>query len=130
MLMTKGRRKTARVSLFRPEFLEDSHLTISVGGRRIAFLDYFDTQNQEVIFELLRKCSVAAVGGIAQVRGGGKNAQATALRLAIARALVSHNSDLAGTLRGDGELNVDIRQKERKKTGLRGARRTKQRGKR
>jgi len=62
--------------------------------------------------------------------GGGKKGQAEASRLAIARALISHDADLKPQLRAAGFLTVDRRVKERKKPGLKRARRAPQWSKR
>ena len=55
--------------------------------------------------------------------GGGKHGQAVACKMGIARALVGFDSETFPTLRGGGFLTRDSRMKERKKYGLRGARR-------
>ncbi|MCD6156253.1 MAG: 30S ribosomal protein S9 [Candidatus Atribacteria bacterium] len=65
-----------------------------------------------------------------KVRGGGKKAQIEAIRLGIARALVKIEPDLRPTLRKAGLLTRDARVKERKKYGLKGARRAPQWSKR
>ncbi|MEO0513018.1 MAG: 30S ribosomal protein S9 [Planctomycetota bacterium] len=59
-----------------------------------------------------------------RVTGGGHTAQAQAIRLAVARALRDYDPSLEGVLRDYGYLTVDSRQVERKKYGLRGARRS------
>jgi small subunit ribosomal protein S9 len=59
----------------------------------------------------------------ARVHGGGCSGQAGALRLGIARALLRHDPELRTRLRKVGLLTRDPRMKERKKYGLRGARR-------
>lgn len=59
----------------------------------------------------------------ANVRGGGTTAQAEAVRLGIARALIQINKELEAKLRDDDLLTRDSRMKERKKYGRRGARR-------
>jgi len=56
------------------------------------------------------------------VRGGGKNGQAGAVRLGIARALASLDQALVKSLRDAGFLSRDPRMKERKKYGQPGAR--------
>jgi small subunit ribosomal protein S9 len=58
-----------------------------------------------------------------RVAGGGTIAQAGAIRMGLARALVSFSEDNFAALRTDGFLTRDSRMKERKKYGLRGARR-------
>ena len=59
---------------------------------------------------------------IVRAKGGGVDAQATAARLGIARALVSQDEDRRGALKAEGFLTRDPRMKERKKYGLAGAR--------
>lgn len=63
-------------------------------------------------------------------KGGGVNGQVDAARLAIAKALSSINDDLRGSLSKAGYLRRDSREVERKKYGLRGARRKEQFSKR
>lgn len=65
-----------------------------------------------------------------RVEGGGKSGQAGAVRLGIARALVAYNPDLRPTLREKGYLTRDPRMVERKKYGLKKARRAPQFSKR
>ena len=57
------------------------------------------------------------------VNGGGASGQAGACRLGVARALKDFDAELAEPLRQGGLLTRDGRMKERKKYGLRGARR-------
>jgi small subunit ribosomal protein S9 len=64
------------------------------------------------------------------VAGGGSNGQAEAIRLAISRALEKHQGDLRPALKKEGLLTVDSRKVERKKYGLRKARRSTQFSKR
>ncbi|HVE80600.1 MAG TPA: 30S ribosomal protein S9 [Candidatus Dormibacteraeota bacterium] len=65
-----------------------------------------------------------------RVEGGGKHGQAEAARLAITRALTELNEDLRGTLKKAGYLSRDPREKERKKPGLKRARKAPQFSKR
>jgi small subunit ribosomal protein S9 len=58
-----------------------------------------------------------------RVAGGGPISQAGAIRMGLARALVSLSEENFQPLRDDGFLTRDSRMKERKKYGLRGARR-------
>ena len=60
---------------------------------------------------------------IIRVHGGGTTGQAGACRMGIARALMSYDEELFPVLRDGGFLTRDARMKERKKYGLRGARR-------
>ena len=59
---------------------------------------------------------------IANIKGGGLAGQAGALRLGIARALISADVGFKDLLRKDGYLTRDPRMKERKKYGQKGAR--------
>ncbi|AEH45240.1 ribosomal protein S9 [Thermodesulfatator indicus DSM 15286] len=67
---------------------------------------------------------------ICTVKGGGKSAQAEAIRHGVARALIVYNEELRPSLKKAGFLTRDARVKERKKYGLRGARRGQQYSKR
>jgi small subunit ribosomal protein S9 len=67
---------------------------------------------------------------IASVNGGGSNSQAGAVRHGIAQALASMNVDMKNVLKKNGFLTRDDRKKERKKPGLRRARRAPQWAKR
>ena len=67
---------------------------------------------------------------VANVKGGGVNGQAGAIRLGIARALLKTDDTLRGVLKKAGYLTRDPRVKERKKYGQAGARRGFQRSKR
>lgn len=62
----------------------------------------------------------------AKVSGGGHEGQIEAIRLGIAKALAEMNEDLKGTLRRANLLSRDPREKERKKFGLKGARKQRQ----
>jgi small subunit ribosomal protein S9 len=64
------------------------------------------------------------------VRGGGFTGQAGAIRHGVARALLEFNPELRGDLKKAGFLTRDARMKERKKYGLKGARRAPQFSKR
>jgi len=66
----------------------------------------------------------------AKITGGGINSQAEALRHGISRALLEFDADLRGTLKKAGFLTRDARIKERKKPGLKRARRAPQFSKR
>ena len=66
----------------------------------------------------------------ASVSGGGNSGQAGALQLGIARALVKFNEEHKQTLKKEGYLTRDSRKVERKKVGLRKARKRPQYSKR
>ncbi|WP_372907265.1 30S ribosomal protein S9 [Saccharopolyspora indica] len=67
---------------------------------------------------------------LATLRGGGPSGQAGALRMAIARALVAYDGDDRPALKKAGMLTRDAREKERKKYGLKKARKAPQFSKR
>lgn len=64
------------------------------------------------------------------VKGGGTTGQAGAIRLGVTRALIEYNAELKPTLRQSGFVTRDPRKVERKKPGLRKARRRRQFSKR
>lgn len=118
-----GRRKsaTARVRL------QNGKGNIVINGKPAA--DYFENSkalmnelNQPfIVLEVENKYDVSAV-----VSGGGHAGQADAVRLGIAKALAVMNEDLKSTLRRADQLGRDPREKERKKFGLKGARKQRQ----
>lgn len=61
-----------------------------------------------------------------RVKGGGHSSQVDAIRLGIAKSLVEMNEDFKSTLRKVELLGRDPREKERKKFGLKGARKKRQ----
>ena len=65
-----------------------------------------------------------------KVKGGGANGQAGAIQLGIARALLVYDNELRASLRKGGYLTRDAREVERKKVGLRKARKKEQYSKR
>jgi small subunit ribosomal protein S9 len=67
---------------------------------------------------------------VARIQGGGVSAQAGALRHGIARALVEADPNLRTELKRHGFLTRDAREKERKKAGLKKARKRPQFSKR
>lgn len=67
---------------------------------------------------------------VATVRGGGITGQVESIRLGVARALIQINQDFKTTLRKAGFVTRDSREKERKKPGLKRARRAPQWSKR
>ncbi|MGH7193338.1 MAG: 30S ribosomal protein S9, partial [Candidatus Saccharimonadales bacterium] len=62
----------------------------------------------------------------AVVSGGGHDGQVEAIRLGIAKAFVALNEDFKSTLKRASLLSRDSREKERKKFGLKGARKQRQ----
>ncbi|MFM7390594.1 MAG: 30S ribosomal protein S9 [Vampirovibrionales bacterium] len=67
---------------------------------------------------------------LCRVHGGGTVGQAEAIRMGVARALADINPDFKVLMRSEGFLTRDAREKERKKYGLRGARKRPQYSKR
>lgn len=67
---------------------------------------------------------------VASITGGGVNGQAGALRLGIARALLELDPELRAQLKAEGFLRRDAREKERRKYGLKKARKAPQYSKR
>ena len=101
-----------------------------MGGGKITVNDrefetYFvnDTERRLVLQTLDHVGHRDKVDVFIRVNGGGTCSQAGAVRMGLARALVSLNEENFGPLRDDGYLTRDSRMKERKKYGLRGARR-------
>ncbi len=94
-----------------------------------AFLPYFEYQDI-VMAPLKALAKEKDLDVSCLVQGGGKKGQATAVQLGIARALVLWNEELRKTLKTQGYLTRDPRIKERKKFGLKKARRAAQWSKR
>ena len=114
-----GRRKSsvARVRI-RP-----GNGTITVNSKPMS--DYFvNDQHQAAIVATLSAVEKSdQVDVLVRVSGGGMTGQSGAVRMGLARALVSMDEALHEVLREGGFLTRDSRMKERKKPGLRGARR-------
>lgn len=114
-----GRRKTAVASVR----IRDGKGSIDINGK--PFEEYFPNEiQQKNILAPLTKAGLKRepLEMIVRVRGGGLEAQATAMRLGIARVLVKQNEELRSVLKEEGFLTRDSRKKERKKYGLVGAR--------
>lgn len=118
-----GRRKTAiaRVRLYP---MAKERITVVINDKLIEKPDDFYLEPM-VLTGLTEKFSVKAI-----VKGGGIEGQKEAIRLGISRALLQHDPELKPTLRKAGFLTRDPRMKERKKPGLKGARRAPQWAKR
>ena len=122
-----GRRKSsvARVHLF-----PNGTGSITIKGRDID--DYFGLETLKLIVrqpldttDLLGKVDI-----VATVTGGGVTGQAGAIRHGISRALLEMNAEYRPALKAAGFLTRDPRMKERKKYGLKAARRAPQFSKR
>lgn len=119
-----GRRKsaTARVRL------QTGKATLKINDKDA--LEYF-AGSKSLVNELKRAFTLLGLDPdkymvTARVLGGGHASQADAIRLGIAKALVEMNPDYRATLRRAELLGRDPREKERKKFGLRGARKQRQ----
>lgn len=123
-----GRRKTAiaRVRLYP----EDKKFGFVVNGKTPQ--EFFGTDELITTANApLRKTKLTEEFGVtAKTSGGGLAGQAEAVRLGVARALVQHDEELRLRLKKSGYLKRDPRAKERKKYGLKGARRAPQWSKR
>jgi small subunit ribosomal protein S9 len=93
------------------------------------FVD-LETQKALICQPLMLTGTYGKVDVYATVDGGGYMGQAGALRHGVARALIEYNPELRDILKKHGLLTRDARVKERKKYGLRGARRACQYSKR
>ncbi|MFA5926812.1 MAG: 30S ribosomal protein S9 [Patescibacteria group bacterium] len=114
-----GRRKTA-VALVR---IYEGEKSVLINGQKN------DLPNGVLLpLELVGKKDAFSIS--ANVSGGGKEGQLEAIRHGIARALERYNTEFRTTLKKAGLLTRDPREKERKKPGLKGARRAPQFSKR
>ena len=96
---------------------------ITVNKRSLGDYFYNDQHRNAVLAPLVHTGMRDQVDVIVRVGGGGITGQADACKLGIARALKEYNRELEDSLRDSGLLTRDGRMKERKKYGLRGARR-------
>lgn len=109
--------------------LQKDDKEIKVNG--IDMNDYFTPLMVKHALLPLNLTSQDDVYGVkAKVLGGGKHAQAEAISLGIARALLKINEDWRKQLKAAGMLTRDPRSRERKKPGLKRARRAPQFSKR
>ena len=94
--------------------------------------DYFGLETLKVIVRqpLVATDTVDKFDILVNVKGGGYTGQAGAIRHGIARALLQADADFRPVLKKAGYLTRDPRMKERKKYGLKGARRAPQFSKR
>ena len=125
-IVTVGRRKTSKARVF----LVKGSGVITVNKKKLD--EYF---GREVARMLVRQPLEAVqmsngVDIMATVKGGGSFGQAGAIQLGIARALVEYDESLKMSLKKEGFLTRDSRKVERKKVGLRKARKRPQYSKR
>lgn len=122
LVQATGRRKesVARVRLY------DGTGSVVLNGK--ALDDYFPALAQRIrALEPLRVASLEGRYDVhASLHGGGTTGQSDALRLGIARALIAIDPELRPLLKRSGFLRRDARRVERKKYGLRKARRAPQ----
>ena len=121
-----GRRKS---SIARVRLVEGNG-TITINGKNID--EYLGTDTLKVIVRqpLTATNTTDKYDVICKVQGGGFTGQAGAIRLGIARALLEANAEYRPTLKAAGFLTRDPRMKERKKYGLKKARKAPQFSKR
>ena len=126
MIRSVGRRKCAAA---RVRVDKGTGKIIINGVPMTEYLPYFEWQ--DIVLQPLKALGKEKDLDItSKVEGGGKKSQALALRLGIARALVKWNEEFRKTLKALGFLSRDARIKERKKPGLKKARRAPQWSKR
>ena len=121
-----GRRKTSTARVF----LSPGSGQIIINGKRLD--EYFGRQTSRMVVrqplelvDMVEKFDVTIT-----VEGGGASGQAGAIRHGITRALVEYDVNLKGDLRRAGYVTRDAREVERKKVGLRKARKRPQFSKR
>lgn len=121
-----GRRKEA---VARVRLVPGSGM-FTVNGRPID--EFFPTR----VHRMVARASLTLLGRekdfdvVATVRGGGVAGQAGAVRLGVARSLIEFEPELRGQLKAEGYLTRDAREKERRKYGLKKARKAPQYSKR
>ena len=121
-----GRRKTATARVF----LRPGNGNISVNNRTLENFFGRETARMVVRQPLELTQSTDKFDVFVTVRGGGTTGQAGAIRHGITRALMEYDGELRGQLRRAGYVTRDAREVERKKVGLRKARRRPQFSKR
>ena len=121
-----GRRKTSTARVF----VSKGSGQISVNSKSLE--DFFGRETSRmVVRQPLEVAQLTdSVDIKVTVKGGGSSGQAVAIRHGIARALVDFNESLHSTMRDSGFLTRDARAVERKKAGLRKARKRPQYSKR
>lgn len=121
-----GRRKSSVARVF----IKKGSGNFVVNGKPIA--DYFSRETGQMIarqpLEVTENVDVFDI--MVTVQGGGESGQAGAVRHGLARALIDFDAELKPSLSKAGLVTRDAREVERKKVGLRKARRRKQFSKR
>ena len=114
-----GRRKTAVASV---RLRNGGSGQVDINGRK--FEEYFplEMQRRTVLAPFENLAGNSRYDMVIRVKGGGVEAQAIAIRLGLARALVENDENLRHDFKTHGYLTRDSRKKERKKYGRAGAR--------
>ena len=122
-----GRRKS---SVARVHLIPNGSGVITINGRDID--DYFGLETLKLIVRqpLNTTGTIGKVDIVCTVEGGGVTGQAGAIRHGVSRALLEINPEFRAQLKAAGFLTRDPRMKERKKYGLKAARRAPQFSKR
>ena len=125
-IVTVGRRKTSKARVF----LTKGTGLITINKKNLE--DYFGREVARMVVKqpLETTQMTEGVDIKATVTGGGSFGQAGAIRHGIARALVQYDENLKPSLKKEGFLTRDSRKVERKKVGLRKARKRPQYSKR
>lgn len=118
-----GKRKTSGASV---RLLTEGQGTFTINGRTLEnyFPVFTDQDKMNAPFRITSTLKVFDIS--VKVSGGGIHSQAEAIRHGISRALLLFDPNLRGTLKSAGFLTRDSRVKERKKYGLKRARRAPQ----
>lgn len=103
---------------------------VTINKRDVAEFFCNEQDRNAALAPLIAAAKKDEVDVVVRVHGGGTTGQAGAVRMGIARALVSLDEEHFAAMREGGFLTRDSRMKERKKPGLRGARRASQFSKR
>ena len=121
-----GRRKSSSARVFM------SKGTGQIVINKLPLTEYFGRETAHMILKqpLVTTENSESFDLMVTVKGGGDSGQAGAIRLGIARALLKYDESLRGVLKKSGYLTRDARKVERKKVGLRKARRATQFSKR
>lgn len=125
---TVGRRKT---SVARVRITPSSKSSYEINGKNLDA--YFPTRELRLSANesiTTSKLSTTKFKITVLVKGGGINSQAEAIRHGVARALIQYDKELRGKLKKAGLLKRDPRAKERRKFGLKKARKSPQWSKR
>lgn len=121
-----GRRKSSVARVF----IKKGSGQFVVNGKPLT--EYFARETGQMVARqpLVLTANEESFDIMVNVRGGGESGQAGAVRHGLTRALIDYDAELKPTLSKAGLVTRDAREVERKKVGLRGARRRKQFSKR